>query len=138
MVKADRQSTVSPARAAYSIWLWLAGWLLLLALLTAGLVVTQRRVVESLDRPEAKAQWQLWKQEAERQTKLGAGPVQRKAPRTNEPPALILMRDHFTAVWGCAALLASCLYAFLATALRGAVRTHANPGSVVDTTIDRP
>lgn len=106
------------------IWGWFAGWLVLAAVVSLLLVATQRRVVASLDRPEVRAEWQRWKEEAQRQSQLGAGPVQRKAPRTNEPPALILLRDHFPAVWGSALILSSCLYAFFAIALQGAVRTH--------------
>lgn len=98
-----------------------------MVVLIALLQTTRTRVIASLDRPEVRAQWQLWKQEAERQSKLGAGPVQRRPPRTDEPPALILLRDHFPAVLGSAIVLSSCLYAFLAIALRGALRQPAVP-----------
>lgn len=138
MINADPIPSSQTSRVSYSTLGWLGGWLIMLVLLTTGLLTVQRRVVTSLDKPEVRAQWQLWKQEAQRQTKLGAGPVQRKAPRTNEPPALILMRDHFPAVWGCSTLLMSCLYTFLAIAMRGAVRTHSRPLSGGKEPLGRP
>lgn len=105
-------------------WAWLVGWLALVAAVAGVLQNVRTRTIASLDRPEVRAQWQQWKEEAERQSRPDSGPVQRRPPRTNDPPALILMRDHFPAVLAMALVLATALYVFLAIAIRGAWRTH--------------
>ncbi len=46
-------------------------------------------------------------------------PVRRKAPSSDEPPALVLMRDYFGVMLSGAVLFGSLLFAVLAIALRG-------------------
>ena len=52
----------------------------------------------------------------------------RRPPSTVEPPALLLMRDHFTVVMSGAVLFGSLLFATIALAARGALASsRGNP-----------
>jgi hypothetical protein len=99
--------------------LWLAGWLATLAVALWLLSVARQRVIADLSRPEAKADWQQWKQdEIERQRQADA-PVRRKAPKSDEPPALVLMRDSFPAIAGLALTVVTVCYGFVMLVFRG-------------------
>lgn len=111
-------------RITWGVFGWGVGWLLLAVLVCTLLWGIRGRVIAELDRPEIRADWQRWKNEARRQSALGKGPVQRRPPPSNEPPALILMRDHFPSVIVGSLVLGSCLYLFLALAAQGMWRTR--------------
>ena len=109
---------------------WLLGYLVLMALLVVVFVEARRRTIATLDNPQARAQWQAWRKEAQRQSQ-GVGPVRRRPPKGDEPPALVMMRDHFAAALGSALAIASCLYLFLVIVARGAIRS-ASPSRPID------
>lgn len=111
-----------PQQRTLAVWIGL--YALALALLVVGLCAARRQVIASLDTPAAKAKWQAWKAETQRQAKQG-GPVQRRAPKSDEPPLLILLRDYFPGVLGSSVLLVSCLFVFLGLVLPGALRQPA-------------
>jgi hypothetical protein len=102
--------------------LWLAGYLLAMAALVAGMFLARQAVVSSFSSPEALAEWRQWKAETERIRKEG-GPVQRRAVTSDEPPALVLMRDSFPAILAGSVAIGSFLFAFLAFTIRGSIRT---------------
>jgi hypothetical protein len=81
-----------------------------------GLAYARSRVLDELGRPEAIAEWRQWK-EATRQT--GDAPVTRRVPTTDEPPALVLFRDHFAAIIVTSVAIATFMVAFLAFIVRG-------------------
>lgn len=83
--------------------------------------------MESLSTPQAQADWQEWKSAAQREATVGS-PVQRRPVRGDEPPSLVIMRDYFGVVLAALLTVVSFLFAFLAFALRGSVRS----GSPVD------
>ena len=47
--------------------------------------------IENLSTPEEQDHWQKWKAEAAQQ----GGPVARRPPKSDEPPTLVLLRDHY-------------------------------------------
>jgi hypothetical protein len=101
---------------------WLAAYLATIGVMVWLLVGARQRIIARLSDPVAKAQWEAYKQqEALRQADPEA-PVQRRLPKSEEPPALVLLRDHFAAVLTAALVMSSLLFAFLAFALRGALR----------------
>ena len=103
-------------------WVAAGGYLLLMAALAASLASARRHVIETLDTPEARAQWEKFlKAERERAEQQDA-PVRRRVSTSDEPPHLVLLRDHFAAILGSLALLLTCLYAFLAMMLQGVLR----------------
>lgn len=101
-------------------WLWLAGYALLLGLLVMLLVSGRRQVLQNLSTPEARQQWEAWREAAARQAE--AGPVRRRPPKSPEPPALVLMRDHFTVVATAAVVFSTLLYGMLVFAIEGSRR----------------
>jgi hypothetical protein len=97
---------------------WLAGWL---ALLLAGgwlLLDVRRRTLDEFAQEAARAQWRAWKDAVERNDP-NLGPVARRPPKSDEPPGLVLLRDHFPAVAIGCAVFVSLTYAFFAVALTG-------------------
>jgi hypothetical protein len=96
-----------------------AGYLALLALLLLLLAEARRQTIAALDSALARRQWQAWKAEVQREAQRGPA-VRRRVPTSEEPPALILLRDHFGAVAFSSAVICTCLYLFLAIVIRGA------------------
>jgi hypothetical protein len=109
--------------------LWLAGYLLTMATLVLGMCWAREAVIRSFNSPEARIEWQRWKAETER-LRQQPGPVARRAVTSDEPPALVLMRDSFAAILAGSIAIGSFLYAFLAFTLGGSLRTgQATPSS---------
>lgn len=101
--------------------LWLLAYLAVMTPVVVGLLVVRRRVVAALDTPEARREWQAWKEKtAEREN--ADGPVHRRPVKSDEPPALVLLRDRFAAILVTTVLVCSFLFAFLAFLVRGAFR----------------
>jgi hypothetical protein len=90
----------------------------------ATLLAARRSALATLDTPQAHEQWRAWKAETERQKKTG-GPIDRRTVRSDEPPALILLRDRFPAILVTSLLIGSFLFMFLAFVAWGAFRNGA-------------
>ena len=104
---------------------WLLSYLAAMSAVVAALLVARGRVIGALGTPEARQKWQQWKEETRRES---TGPIQRRPVRSDEPPALILMRDRFPAVVASSVLICSFLFAFLAFAARGALGSKSRSG----------
>ena len=102
-------------------------WLALYVIATAGLgwwfVQVRGNWLAQADRPELRAGWEAWKDDVRSNEAAGAGPVRRRVPTAQEPPATILLRDHFPAILVTVLLVWSAFFAFLAMTLTGAMRT---------------
>ena len=104
-------------------------WILILGSLYALLVFSvvaalwsgRQWSVRTLDNAEAKSQWQAYRRSIAEQAAAGA-PVRRQVPRSLEPPALVLLRDHFGSCLVLSLVLASALYGALAFFLSGVLR----------------
>ncbi|HEX4128992.1 MAG TPA: hypothetical protein VHZ24_03035 [Pirellulales bacterium] len=90
-----------------------------LAAIVVALVAARRSVMAQYG-PEAIAQWQQWKRQTEHPDP--SAPVARRAVTSDEPPLLILARDHFAAITVTCVAIGTVLFGFLALALRGAWR----------------
>jgi hypothetical protein len=87
----------------------------------AGALVRARQIaIDTYGSAEAQAEWDEWRDEA-RQMAEGTGPVQRRVPKSAEPPALVLMRDHFAACLVGSVLLTTVLFATFMFFVRGAL-----------------
>jgi hypothetical protein len=62
-----------------------------------GMTRIRASTIEELSTPEQQAHWQKWKAEAARQDGT-TGPVSRRAPKSDEPPTLVLLRDHYAVI----------------------------------------
>ncbi len=90
-----------------------AGYIALAAIVIGGMFWLRGSVVANLSTPEAKADWQSWRTKAAQDDGTHS-PVQRTVPTSAEPPALVLMRDHFAAVLAGLMLPITGLYVFVA------------------------
>src|SRR5262245_66048286 len=70
---------------------------------------------------EAQAEWDAWREDA---TKMAEQPsvVKRRAPKSTQPPALVLMRDHFAVCLSLAIVLSTVLFGTFIMLGRGAAR----------------
>lgn len=113
-------STPAPAikrfRAAHLVWL--TTYLATIVALVLGVLAIRRMTLREMDTPEARAQWQAWRDAAVNQDV--AGPVRRRPPASAEPPALVLMRDYFAVVMSGSLIFGSLLFAAIMLAARGA------------------
>lgn len=71
------------------------------------------------------SEWQSWRDDV-RQQQSNGGPVTRRIPKSDEPPALVLMRDYFMVLLVGAILFSSVLYWVFAWLLTGMLSTPAN------------
>ena len=79
----------------------------------------RRSVLDTLATPQAQAEWDHWRAAAKDLNEHG--PVQRRVPKSVEPPALVLMRDYFGTVLAAGGLFGTLLFAAVALPLRGVV-----------------
>jgi hypothetical protein len=105
--------------------LWLAGYLLVMLALTAAMFAARAGVFETYGTLEAKAEWEAWRAAARKQSSEDqqpvAGPVQRRTPKSADPPALVLMRDYFATCLAAALFFSSLLFAVTMIVIRGAI-----------------
>jgi len=90
-----------------------------LAALVPAMFSLRRHVLVTLGQPDEIRQWEAWRAAAAEQAT--EGPVSRRPPSSAEPPALVLMRDHFGNVLTAAVVFGSLLYWMLALAIRGVI-----------------
>jgi hypothetical protein len=99
--------------------LWLAAYLIVLTGVIVGMLKLRNITLRTMDTPEARAQWQAWRNAPPNQrTDL---PVRRRPPSSDEPPALILMRDYFGVMMTAAIVFSSLLFAAISFSARGAL-----------------
>ncbi len=105
------------ARRRRAHLLWLAAYLATMTAVVLVILEIRRSTLRDMDTPEARAQWQAWR-EAE-PNRDASGPVRRRPPSSAEPPALVLMRDYFAVVMSAAMIFGSLLFAAIMMAARG-------------------
>lgn len=110
-------SGTSGKSAATANWGWLAAYVIATCLVTLSMFALRRVVLRQLSTPEAIAQWQAWRDAEPNQS--DTGPVKRRPPSSPEPPALVLLRDHFSVMLAGALLFSSLLFGAIMIAARG-------------------
>jgi len=71
-----------------------ATWLAALIVPPVMLLRVRSDWLEQLDRPEAQSNWDAFRRDMRQQSDR-EGPVQRKVPKSAEPPARVWLRDYF-------------------------------------------
>jgi hypothetical protein len=107
-----------------SVW-WVL-YLVCMALVVWGMYSARRAAIESYGSSTAKSAWDTWRERAKADSDA-EGPVIRKERTSAEPPALVLMRDHFAVCVGFAMLLSSILFVTLAVMFDGAMARAPKP-----------
>jgi hypothetical protein len=101
----------SPSRFR-AIALWAVAYVATMTAVLWGLQYGRDMVVAQLGDPESVAAWREWAEETRRPTDADQ-PVERRPVKSDEPPALILMRDHFGSVRAVALVIGTFVFAFL-------------------------
>jgi hypothetical protein len=104
--------------------LWLMAYLAMLAAVAGGVVRIRARAIAAYGTTEAQAEWTVWRDDAQKMADQ-PGPVRRRAPKSAEPPALVLMRDHFGVCLTIALVLSTVLFGTFMMFVRGALNTNA-------------
>lgn len=92
-------------------------YLVLVGVVAFSMLRVRQVTLATMGTPEARAEWNAWREsEPNQRTDL---PVSRRPPKSPEPPALVLMRDHFAVLISAAIVFSSLLFAALAIAARG-------------------
>jgi hypothetical protein len=104
------------------IW-WVIGFAVLLVGMVAAMFATRDWALTQLATPKSTADWQEWREDVRQQQVDPSGPVQRRVPKSSEPPALVMMRDHFAVSLFAAVLFSTLLYWVLAWFVMGITKS---------------
>ena len=92
-------------------WPWICGFAYALCLggVVWSMFAARDWALAEMSSDESVAEWETWREEVlDEQT--NPSPVQRRVPQSTEPPALVLMRDHFGVSLAGAVLFSTLLY----------------------------
>jgi len=99
----------------------LAGWLAAVVVPPLALVAWRERRLAEVASPEAQAEWDAFRADMRSQSGR-AGPVQRKVPKSPEPPELVWLRDYLWLAITAWVTLVGVLGGFLAAIALGVAR----------------
>jgi hypothetical protein len=104
-------------------WLpWLIGYVAVLVAVMIATFKTREWALEELATSKSLADWQTWRDDV-RQQQGRPGPVERRVPKSSEPPALVMMRDHFVVSLTGTVLFSTLLYWVFAWFLMGVMHS---------------
>ena len=99
----------------------LAIWLAALVVPPVMLLRVRADWLEQLDRPEAQSHWDAFRRDMRQQSDR-EGPVQRKVPKSAEPPARVWLRDYFRLAVVAWVLFVGVLGGFFSLLVAGVLR----------------
>lgn len=102
-------------------WVLLAGWLAAVVVPPLGLVAWRDRRLAEVGSPAAQAEWDAFRADMRRQSGRD-GPVQRKVPKSAEPPELVWLRDYLWLAIAAWVTLVGVLGGFVAAIALGLAR----------------
>jgi hypothetical protein len=100
----------------------MVGYAVIITAVIATTFKTRDWAIENLATPKSLSDWQTWRDDVQQQQGR-PGPVQRRVPKSSEPPALVMMRDHFAVSLIAALLFSTMLYWVLAWFVMGVMRS---------------
>jgi hypothetical protein len=102
---------------------WIVGSVVLLGTVVGTMFWLRQSAVADLSSAKSISDWQAWREDVrEQQTNRGA--VERRVPKSDEPPELVLMRDYFKVLMLGAILFSSMLYWVIAWFVTGIFRAR--------------
>ena len=107
-----------PGRATRWLWLWGTAYAVLLGTVVWAVMAAQNWALRELATAKSVGEWQSWREDV-RQQQGEQVPVQRRVPKSLEPPALVLMRDYFAICLVGAIVFSSLLYWVIAWFVTG-------------------
>jgi hypothetical protein len=102
--------------------LWAIFYTALVVVVVWSLFAARQWALENLGTAKSVAAWEIWRADVRAQQDHPA-PVQRRVPKSAEPPALVMMRDYFGVSLTAAILFSSVLYWVTAWLVNGMLRT---------------
>ena len=103
-------------------------YVLLMAGVVGGSYAARSWATSVYGSPQAQAQWDEWRAGA---AKLStAGPVKRRVPKSDKPPALVLATTYFGVCLAIALLLTTVLFATAVYFVQGVLRSPGAPKRV--------
>lgn len=105
---------------------WLLAYITVMALVCGGMAYGRWQAFHTYGTEAEQMNWRTWRIDTAIEQTHGTGPVQRKTPKSDEPPALVLMRDYFAVCLGGSLLLSSVLFGTFMIFIRGALTEPAN------------
>src|SRR4051812_7018442 len=102
---------------------WIIGYLVMVCAVAGTMYSLRRSTVPDLSSPKAISAWQTWREDV-REQQASHGPVERRIPKSDEPPALVLMRDYFGVLMAGALLFSSLLYWIMAWFVTGILKSR--------------
>jgi hypothetical protein len=102
------------------------GYVTILIAVVFAMVKSRDWALAQLSTSESIADWQTWRNDVEQQ-QTKPGPVVRRTPKSTEPPALVLMRDHFAVSTASALVFSSALYWVFAWLVFGVLNGQHTP-----------
>jgi hypothetical protein len=106
-----------------------AAYAFLIVATLAGLDWARRALLAKLDTPASRQEWEDWRSAAKRQAE-GEGPIQRRIPKSPEPPTLVLLRDYYEVCIAGAWLFTTLLFAVLVFVVRGMASSTGHENSM--------
>jgi hypothetical protein len=105
---------------------WALAYIAVIVAVVAAMLQVRRQAIATFGGPQAQAEWDQWREDAKKMASSD-GPVKRREPKSAEPPALVLMRDHFAVCLGLSLVLTSVLFGTFMIFVRGALATAPSP-----------
>jgi hypothetical protein len=112
----------APKQFGRWIWLWGFGYVALLIAVVWSVYMGRDWAQANLSMPESTAAWEAWREDV-RASQDHPSPVQRRVPKSVEPPALVLTRDYFAVSLSGAVIFSSLLYWVIAWFVTGMLKT---------------
>lgn len=103
-------------------WIWLLGYLAVLCGVVYGVIAGQQWATKEFGTAAAQADWDRWREDVSSQAD-DSNPVKRRVPKSEQPPALVLVRDYFEVCLIGSIGLSSVLYWAFVFMLRGALNS---------------
>jgi hypothetical protein len=100
------------------LWLWGVGYVALVIAIVWSVYAARDWAQVTLSTPESTVAWETWREDV-RASQDHPSPVQRRVPKSTEPPALVLTRDNFGVMLGGAVFFSSLLYWVIAWFITG-------------------
>jgi hypothetical protein len=120
-----------PGRFGCWWWLWAVAYAALVSAILGSMFAARRWSLAELATPSSIAQWEAWREDVRTQQNQPS-PVERRVPKSGEPPALVMMRDYFGVSLCGAILFSSLLYWIIAWLVSGTLARPTPAMSHVD------
>jgi hypothetical protein len=108
---------IEPQRSRRLLPFLLVGYVVLVVVIIGAMIAVKKSVAQ-LSTADSITDWQNWRTDVEGQ-QSHPGPVERRVPKSAEPPALVLLRDNFAVLMFGALLFSSMLYWIIAWFVMG-------------------